>query len=35
LLENKDAWEKVSFENEDEAPISFMPSDLSPFQEPN
>ena len=34
LLENKDAWEKVSFDNEDEAPITFMPSTLSPFQEP-
>jgi len=26
LLENKDAWEKVSFENEEEAPITFMQS---------
>ncbi len=26
LLENKEAWEMVSFENEDEAPIAFMRS---------
>jgi len=34
LLENKDAWEKVSFENESDAPIAFMPSSLVPVQEP-
>jgi len=26
LLENKDAWEKVSFDNEEDAPIAFMRS---------
>ena len=26
LLENRDAWEKVSFENDEDAPISFMES---------
>jgi UDP-3-O-[3-hydroxymyristoyl] N-acetylglucosamine deacetylase len=30
LLENKDAWEMVSFENEDDAPISFMRSAETP-----
>lgn len=30
LLENKDAWEMVSFENEDDAPISFMRSAEAP-----
>jgi UDP-3-O-[3-hydroxymyristoyl] N-acetylglucosamine deacetylase len=26
LLENKDAWEKISFDNDEDAPISFMES---------
>ncbi|MCK5120839.1 MAG: UDP-3-O-acyl-N-acetylglucosamine deacetylase, partial [Methylococcales bacterium] len=26
LLENTDAWEKVSFENDEDAPIAFMRS---------
>jgi UDP-3-O-[3-hydroxymyristoyl] N-acetylglucosamine deacetylase len=30
LLENKDSWEMVSFENEDDAPISFMRSAETP-----
>lgn len=30
LLENKDAWEMVCFENEEDAPISFMRSAESP-----
>jgi UDP-3-O-[3-hydroxymyristoyl] N-acetylglucosamine deacetylase len=30
LLENKDAWEMVSFENEEDAPISFMRSAETP-----
>jgi UDP-3-O-[3-hydroxymyristoyl] N-acetylglucosamine deacetylase len=33
LLETPDAWEKVSFENEDEAPIAFMRSIQSPGDE--
>ncbi|MCK5828719.1 MAG: UDP-3-O-acyl-N-acetylglucosamine deacetylase [Methylococcales bacterium] len=33
LLENKDAWEKVSFENDNDAPIAFMPSSLIPVSE--
>ncbi len=31
LLENTDAWEKVSFDNEDEAPIAFMQSSQIPI----
>ncbi len=33
LLENKDAWEKVSFDSEENAPISFMQSVPIPPQE--
>ena len=33
LLENPDAWEKVSFENEEDAPISFMQSAQIPIDE--
>jgi len=33
LLENKDAWEKVSFENDDDAPIAFMRSIPSSAQD--
>ncbi len=33
LLENPDAWEKVSFENEQDAPISFMQSNPIPIDE--
>lgn len=33
LLENKDAWEKVSFDSEENAPISFMQSIPIPPQE--
>lgn len=33
LLETPDAWEKVSFENEDEAPIAFMRNIQSPGDE--
>lgn len=33
LLETPDAWEKVSFESEDEAPIAFMRSIQSPGDE--
>ena len=30
LLENKDAWEMVSFDSENDAPISFMRSAETP-----
>ena len=33
LLENKDAWEKVTFDSEEEAPITFMESTPIPPQE--
>ena len=33
LLENKDAWEKVTFNSEEEAPITFMESTPIPPQE--
>ena len=33
LLENKDAWEKVTFDSEEEAPITFMQSNPIPPQE--
>jgi len=33
LLENKDAWEKVSFENDEDAPIAFMRSIPSSAQD--
>ena len=34
LLDNPDAWEKISFENDDDAPIAFMPSiQASPIED--
>jgi len=33
LLDNKDAWEKISFENEEDAPITFMQSNPIPNNE--
>lgn len=33
LLDNPDVWEKVTFENEDEAPIAFMRSAQTPIPE--
>jgi UDP-3-O-[3-hydroxymyristoyl] N-acetylglucosamine deacetylase len=29
-LENKDAWEMVTFDTDEEAPISYMPSAETP-----